>query len=139
MNNKKEGRWRGIKVRKFSMKYVSMDSIRSRENERSSNIVASQSDNHKENVHRRGHYFLRLWHPRDEPHPPSMFAGAPYFIPCCFQHALRCGYVSSYALKWKYMLHVFLRQRWTEKYIRDTCATFNMSFFNADLDSSNDF
>lgn len=60
MNNKKEGRWRRIKVRKFSMKYVSMDSIRSRENERSSNIVASQSDNHKENVHRRGHYFLRL-------------------------------------------------------------------------------
>lgn len=39
------------------MKNVSMDLIRWRENE--SNIAASQSDNYKENVHRRGYYFLR--------------------------------------------------------------------------------
>lgn len=114
-----------------------MDSTRWRENEW--NIVASQSNNYKENVHRRGHYFLRLWHPRDELHPPGMLAGAPYFISCCFQHAdtLRWGYVSS--LKWKYIVRVFSTAiQWTEKYVQDTCSIF-FNIFYAELNLNKDF
>lgn len=103
-----------------------MDSTRWRENEW--NIVASQSNNYKENVHRRGHYFLRLWHPRDELHPPGMLAGAPYFISCCFQHAdtLRWGYVSS--LKWKYIVHVFLRQHNERRNMYKTLVQFFLTY-----------
>lgn len=114
-----------------------MDSTRWRENEW--NIVASQSNNYKENVHRRGHYFLRLWHPGDELHPPGMLAGAPYFISCCFQHAdtLRWGYVSS--LKWKYIVRVFSTAiQWTEKYVQDTCSIF-FNIFYAELNLNKDF